>query len=47
MFGIKLKEKMDELGIEADLKYPGAKITYRSTAQFFIEKLTEKKKAWL
>jgi acetyl esterase len=39
MFGIKLKEKMDELGLEADLKYPGAKTTYRSDADFFIRKL--------
>ena len=39
MFGIKLKEKMDELGLEADLKYPGAKTTYRSDAEFLIRKL--------
>jgi len=39
LFGIKLKEKMDELGIEADLKYPGAQTTYRSNANFFITKL--------
>lgn len=39
MFGIKLKEKMDELGLEADLKYPGARTTYQSTADFFIRKL--------
>jgi len=38
-FGIKLKEKMDELGVEADLKYPGAQTTYRSIADFFITKL--------
>ncbi|MFB0555899.1 MAG: alpha/beta hydrolase fold domain-containing protein [Phycisphaerae bacterium] len=38
-FGIKLKEKMDELGVEADLKYPGAQTTYRSIADFFIKKL--------
>lgn len=25
MFGVKLREKMDELGIEANLKYPGAR----------------------
>jgi len=39
MFGVKLKEKMDELGIEADLKYPGARTTYRSVPHFFIKKL--------
>jgi len=39
MFGVKLKEKMDELGIEADLKYPGAETTYQSYADFFIGKL--------
>jgi acetyl esterase/lipase len=39
MFGIKLKEKMDALGLEADLKYPGAKTEYRSTADFLIRKL--------
>ncbi len=39
MFGVKLKEKMDELGLEADLKYPGARTTYRSNADFFIQKL--------
>jgi acetyl esterase/lipase len=39
MFGIKLKEKMDGLGLEADLKYPGARTTYRSNADFFIQKL--------
>ncbi len=39
LFGVKLKEKMDKLGIEADLKYPGAQTTYRSNAEFFITKL--------
>ncbi|HUU19272.1 MAG TPA: alpha/beta hydrolase [Sedimentisphaerales bacterium] len=39
MFGVKLKEKMDELGVEADLKYPGAQTTYRSFADFLITKL--------
>jgi len=38
-FGVKLKEKMDELGVEADLKYPEARTTYRSSADFFIRKL--------
>lgn len=41
IFGIELKEKMDALGIEADLKYPGAITTYRSVSHFFIEKLTK------
>ncbi|MFH1918782.1 MAG: hypothetical protein ABIP48_02700 [Planctomycetota bacterium] len=35
IFGLKLKEKMDALGIEADLRYPGASSTYRSAAHFF------------
>lgn len=35
IFGVKLKEKMDALGIEADLRYPGASSTYRSSAHFF------------
>jgi acetyl esterase len=39
IFGIKLKEKMDALGIEADLKYPGAKSKYNSVPEFFIAKL--------
>lgn len=38
-FGVKLKEKMDELGVEADLKYPEAQTTYRSIVDFFIRKL--------
>jgi len=42
IFGIKLKEKMDELGVEADLKYPGARTTYRSNADFFIAKLSRR-----
>ena len=39
IFGVKLKEKMDALGIEADLKYPGADTNYNSIPQFFIHKL--------
>ncbi len=39
MFGVKLKEKMDELGVEADLKYPDAQTTYQSNADFFIKTL--------
>ena len=34
-FGVKLKEKMDELGVEADLKYPGGSSTYTSVPHFF------------
>ena len=34
-----LKEKLDKLGIEADLKYPKAKTTYQSIPQFFRKKL--------
>lgn len=40
-FGIALKEKMDELGVEADLKYPGAKTKYNSLVEFFTDKLLE------
>ncbi len=39
IFGLKLKEKTDQLGVEADLKYPGVTSKYQNTAQFFIEKL--------
>ena len=39
MYGVKLKEKMDELGVEADLKYPGAETTYASIPDFLIKKL--------
>ena len=39
MFGVKLKEKMDELGVEADLKHPGAKSKYGTTAKFLKAKL--------
>ncbi len=39
VFGLELKKKMDALGIEADLKYPGSRATYRSTAHFLIQKL--------
>ena len=39
VFGSELKKKMDALGIEADLKYPGARTKYQSTAQFFVAKL--------
>jgi len=39
MFGIKLKEKMDELGVPAFLKYPGARTSFQSVADFLIAKL--------
>jgi len=40
VFGVWLKERMDELGIEAELNHPGVTSKYGSTAQFFIEKLS-------
>jgi acetyl esterase/lipase len=39
IFGVKLKEKMDQLGVEAHLKYPGTKTKYNSSASFLIETL--------
>ncbi len=42
IFGIKLKEKMDELGIEAVLKYPGVQTPYESREDFLIKKLSAK-----
>ena len=45
MFGVKLKEKMDKLGVEADLRYPGAKTTYQSIPQFFRKKLGQRRRA--
>jgi acetyl esterase len=41
IFGIELKKRMDALGIEADLEYPGAKTIYRSPAEFIISKLSK------
>ena len=41
VFGIELKKRMDALGIEADLEYPGATTIYRSPAEFFIAKLNK------
>lgn len=38
-FGIKLKEKMDELGVEADLSYPTAQTKYENRFQFLKLKL--------
>ena len=40
IFGVKLKEKMDEIGVEADLQYPGAKTEYSSRDRFLITKLS-------
>jgi pimeloyl-ACP methyl ester carboxylesterase len=37
-FGIELKKKMDALGVEADLKYPGAQSKYNSVPDFFLTK---------
>jgi hypothetical protein len=39
IFGIKLKEKMDELGVEADLKYPDADSKYENYVAFLKAKL--------
>jgi hypothetical protein len=41
VFGIELKKRMDALGIEADLEYPGATTTYQSPAEFMIAKLSK------
>ncbi|SFB94710.1 alpha/beta hydrolase fold [Algibacter lectus] len=41
-FGTALKEKMDELNVEADLKYLGAKTKYNSFIEFFVDKLLDK-----
>lgn len=40
VFGVKLKERMDALGIEAHVRYPGRDAGYVSNAAFLIEKLT-------
>jgi acetyl esterase/lipase len=39
VFGLVLKEKMDALGIEAVLNYPGAETIYKSEVDFLIGKL--------
>jgi len=39
IFGTKLKEKADELGVEADLSYPGSGSKYSSDVAFFRDKL--------
>ncbi|WP_288956303.1 alpha/beta hydrolase [uncultured Polaribacter sp.] len=40
-FGIALKEKMDKLNLESNLKYPGAETKYKSLVSFFIDKLID------
>jgi len=40
VFGIELKKRMDALGVEADLRYPGAQSRYRSIPDFFIAELS-------
>lgn len=40
-FGVALKQKMDALGVEADLAYPGSKNKYRNMVDFFKAKLAE------
>ena len=41
VFGTKLKEKADELGVEADLSYPGSGSKYPSEVAFFRDKLLQ------
>ena len=41
VFGTNLKEKADELGVEADLFYPGSGSKYPSEVAFFRDKLLE------
>ena len=43
VFGTKLKGKADELGVEADLSYPGSGSKYPSDVAFFRDKLLEGK----
>ena len=43
VFGTKLKEKADELGVEADLSYPGSGSKYPSNVAFFRDKLLDGK----
>ena len=43
VFGTKLKEKADELGVEADLAYPGSGSKYPSEVAFLRDKLLEGK----
>jgi hypothetical protein len=39
--GIALKEKTDDLKLEAHLKYPGAELKYPSQVEFFVDKLSD------
>ena len=41
VFGTNLKEKADELGVEADLSYPGSGSKYPSDVAFFRDKLLQ------
>jgi acetyl esterase len=41
-FGLALKERMDAFGLEAHLRYPGARPRYASEAEFFIHKLAQR-----
>jgi hypothetical protein len=43
-FGTTLKEKTDELDVEAHLKYPGATSNYESLVDFFAAKLLEEQR---
>jgi acetyl esterase len=43
VFGLKLKEKMDGLGVEANLQYPGARTAYRAISDFLVQKLAANK----
>ena len=40
IFGLKFKERMDALGMESHVRYPGEHAGYASNAAFLIEKLT-------
>ncbi|MBT3269412.1 alpha/beta hydrolase [Candidatus Poribacteria bacterium] len=40
IFGIKLKERMDALGLESHVRYPGEHAGYASNVAFLVEKLT-------
>jgi acetyl esterase len=42
MFGVKLKERMDALGVEAHLHYPRAKTKYPDLVAFIIDRLGRK-----
>ena len=40
-FGLLLKERLDAVGVEADLSHPGAEADYSSVAEFFAAKFGE------